>query len=174
MSERYRGAIYAGSFDPPTDGHLWMIEKALEIFPELTIVVGDNPSKKGKYMFTQEERVNMMQTLVAKMSNVKVMAMGNSFLIDFAIKNKIFYIIRGMRSIEDFMAEMGMNDVNSRMNKGVEFVYLIPPFTKRDISSSVVKGMIGYDNWIRKAKPYVPRFVLTELILKVKEKDGSS
>lgn len=157
-------AIYAGSFDLPTIGHIWMINEGRKIFDELIVGVGINPNKS--YTFTQSERIKMMKTLTTEVDNVIVVDMCKEYLITIAELNNSQYILRGLRSSKDFDEEIDLRDFN---NKFIS-CYLIPPPEYRKISSSFVKGLIGYNGWEEKIKNYVPWEIKEKIINKFKYK----
>jgi pantetheine-phosphate adenylyltransferase len=161
-------AIYAGSFDLPTIGHEWVVKTASNTFDELIIAVGRNPYKK--YMFNHtHERISMMKKICNKFKNVKVMNMDKSYyvpqyLIPFAIQNDCQVIVRGLRSLKDFYEEIDLRDFNDKMPSW----YLIAPSKYRIVSSSFVKGLIGYDGWEETIKKYIPDEIYTEIIQQIK------
>jgi len=159
-------AVYAGSFDPITNGHLWMIEKGMKLFDKLIIVIGNNPSKK--YMFTQKERISLVENAIKIYNdfnfNIKVCGLDMHILVKFARTLNANYIIRGIRSSEDFNYEKNMKHFNHKLKPEIETIFLIPPKEIEDISSSFVKSFIGYDGWQEIIKDYVPKSVYDILI----------
>jgi pantetheine-phosphate adenylyltransferase len=162
-----RTAIYSGSFDPPTNGHAWMIKTAAQLFDKLYIAVGINPGKH--YMFTIDERIELIKGLCKESSDkIEVVSFKNQFLIDFASKIKADYIIRGIRSESDYQFERGMLDINRDIGDvNIDTIFLMPPKELQSISSSMVKGLIGYDGWIPNVKIFVPKNVSDAIIKKV-------
>jgi len=164
-----RTAIYSGSFDPPTNGHAWMIRTASRLFNVVYIAVGVNPGKQC--MFTIDERKEMLRNLSLSMANIEVISFENQFLIDVANELKADYIIRGIRSESDYGFERGMLDINREISaKDIETVFLMPPKELQSVSSSMVKGLIGYNGWEPNVKIFVPRNVSDAIIKKVKKK----
>lgn len=156
-------AIYAGSFDPPTNGHLWMIEEALGLFEDLRIVIGINPNKKT--MFSLEERIMMLKDMTAKYGKrVQIEDMYNQYLVDYAQKTNTKHIIRGLRSIKDYEYEREMNDINRSINKHVSTIFFLAPPEIATISSSTVKSLIGPAGWeleiIKNVPPGCLQYVL--------------
>ena len=96
-----RRAVYAGSFDPPTNGHLWMIAEAAQLFDELIVAIGVNPDKKASYQV--EERQAMLQAIVAPFANVRVDSFTNQFLVNYAHSVNAEFIIRGIRTATDIL-----------------------------------------------------------------------
>ncbi len=148
-------AIYAASFDPPTNGHLWIINEAAKLFSDLRIVIGINPTKKT--MFSVNERIFMLKEMTRHLgSAVSIQTMYDRFLVDFGPKMNINHIIRGIRSATDYEYEKQMNDINRRINKNVTAWYLLPPPKIASTSSSTVKSLIGPAGWELEVSKYVP------------------
>ena len=158
-------AVYAGSFDPPTNGHLWMIAQASKMFDEVIVAIGINPDKK--YTFTTKERIDMLKKSFIY-NNVKVDTFDNEFLVRYAEKVNAQYIIRGIRSQIDFEYEKQMRNVNTEISPKVDTIFLIPPRDLADISSSFVKGLIGPLGWESMIEKYVPPSVASKIF----EKNG--
>lgn len=155
-------AIYAGSFDLPTIGHEWVIEQGRRMFDHLIVGIGINPNKK--YTFTMGERALMMEQITLRFENVDIVLMENKLLKDFAEEYKADYLLRGVRSAKDFQEEMELRDYNSK----VTTCFLIPPPEIRNVSSSFVKGLIGYVGWEQEIEPYVPVKVYKRVVEKYK------
>ncbi|MDO5059106.1 MAG: pantetheine-phosphate adenylyltransferase, partial [Neisseria sp.] len=111
MNPTPRRAVYAGSFDPPTNGHLWMIRQAQAMFDELVVSIGVNPDKKNTY--TVAERCRMLQDITQAFPNVRVSTFENRFLVDYAHSIGAKFIIRGIRSAGDYEYERSMRYINS-------------------------------------------------------------
>ncbi len=101
-----RTAVYAGSFDPPTNGHLWMIERGLEMFDRLIVAIGNNPAKR--YSFTVEERLEMLRASAGDDTRLEIAYFDNRYLVDYAKKMGAAYILRGIRSPNDYEYERVM------------------------------------------------------------------
>jgi len=164
-----RTAIYSGSFDPPTNGHEWVIRTASRLFDKVYIAVGINTGKH--YMFTTDDRIKMLKDLSSSMNNIEVISFENQFLIDFANEIGVDYIVRGIRSESDYEFERGMLNINKEIGDiDITTIFLMPPKELQSISSSMVKGLIGYNGWEPNVKIFVPRNVSDAIIKKVKEK----
>lgn len=154
-------AVYAGSFDPPTNGHVWMIEQGAQLFDELIIAVAKHPEKE--YTFEIEERLAWLQEIADRHTNVKVASIQNEFLAHYAKRVQARFVIRGIRQEADYQYERGMRYVNSDLNPELTTVFLMPPRTLCELSSSFVKGMIGPVGWESVVERYVPAAVFERL-----------
>lgn len=150
-----RIGIYAGSFDPPTKGHMWMIEQGAELFDELVVVLGVNPDKKC--FLNEQQRIDALRgMLVNGPANVRVEKMQGGFLVDFAKRLGATHLLRGIRNTIDFEYEKSMDRMNARMEPGIRTVYLMPPPELEEISSSFVRGFVGVQGWQRWVQASVP------------------
>ena len=165
-------AVYAGSFDPPTLGHEWMIDEALKLFSRLTIVIARNPAKK--YTFSYEQRSGMLMsvpdgvlTKYAQHMNIRIATINNELLVDWAAKvtPPVTHLVRGVRNLEDFEYERAMRNVNADRNPAMSTVFLVPLRHLCEISSSFVKGLVGLSGWESLVGKYVSRSVLQALKL---------
>lgn len=137
-----RIAVYPGSFDPPTKGHLDIIERGAAIFDEVIVAVLNNSSKKC--VFTLEERVELLRDCVKDIENVKVESF-SGLLIDYCNKEHISAIIRGLRAVSDFEYELQMAQMNRSLNKNVETIFLTTSTKYSFLSSSIVKEVAKYN-----------------------------
>ena len=147
-------AVYAGSFDPITNGHVWMIEQGAELFDELVVAVGVNPDKKGT--FSLDERLQM----------VRVDSFENKFLVHYATSVGAQYILRGIRDAGDYEFERGMRHINNDLHAKTTTVFLMPPREISEVSSSLVKGLIGPKGWEKIVAQYVPKPVYKAILSK--------
>jgi len=157
-------AVYAGTFDPVTLGHLWIIKAGSSLFDKLFVAVGTNPDKKG--YFSLEDRMAMLRESVAGYKNVVVDKYTNKFLIKYAESIGARFILRGIRSTTDYEYEKAMNYVNRHLNPEIVTVSLLPPREMVEISSSTVRGLIGPEGWESVVAEYVPQCVLERLMLR--------
>lgn len=155
-------AIYAGSFDPITNGHIWVIDKAAKIFDELVVAVGDHPDKH--YTFSLTERFELVRQIVGNYSNIQVGQFGNEFLVNYAIRENAQFIVRGIRNVQDYEFEKTIRYINSDVCEIIDTVFLIPPRDYAEVSSSLVKGFIGSNGWEEIVAKYVPPSVVQALI----------
>lgn len=134
-------AIFPGSFDPPTYGHLNIIERARLIFSEIHVVVAVNREKR--YTFSAEERVALMQDMVSKWDNVTVHAW-DTLIVDYARKIKAHVLIRGVRNITDFSYEFDLAMMNRGLNPEIETVFLSPDPQYFVLRSSAIKELAAF------------------------------
>jgi len=137
----YKKAIYSGTFDPITTGHLDIIERATKIFGEVIISVAKSELKKP--MFSHEKRVEFVKVSTEHLSNVEVIGF-DTLLVDFAKELKINTIIRGLRAVSDFEFELQMGYANSSINKNLETIYLMPTLEHAFVSSTIVREVIRF------------------------------
>ena len=154
--------VYAGSFDPLTNGHMYMIEKGAELFDRLIVAAGTNPNKS--YTFTVEERVNLLRECTRDFTNVAVDHFEGMFLVDYAESVGARYVLRGIRSEADYQFEHAMRNVNEDLKPAITTVFLMPPREICEVSSSFVKGLAGPRGWKEVIRPYVPQAVYQKLL----------
>lgn len=168
-----RIAVYAGSFDPVTLGHLWVMQQGARLFDRMIVAIGTNPGKVGKYMFSEEERLAMVQeTIISHVPGFDdntAALMGKKFLFQFAKDQGAQYILRGVRNAADFEFEKAMATFNELSGANLSTVFLVPPTDKALISSSFVKDLIGYDGWRPMVSSRVPSPVMERIELRFPE-----
>jgi pantetheine-phosphate adenylyltransferase len=157
-------AVYAGSFDPPTNGHLWMISQGLALFDRLVIAIGQNPSKN--YVFSTEERINLLRSSIPSCERLTITHFDNRYLVDYAEEVGAGFILRGIRSPGDYEYERVMRHINSDMAPDINTVFLMPPREMAELSSSMVMGMVGPEGWGKTVRRYVPSPVFDALVTK--------
>ncbi len=166
---KLRKAVYAGSFDPLTNGHVWIIKRAVHLFDELTIAIGVNPSKD--YFLSAEERESNIQSLIDENDwencKVEVKVIKNQYLAKFAQTSHASCLIRGIRSEGDFNYEYAMAQANKQLAPEVESIYMMPPPALAQISSSLIKSMIGPEGWEEMVQNYVPPAVFNSIKKKI-------
>ncbi|MDQ6622883.1 MAG: pantetheine-phosphate adenylyltransferase [Verrucomicrobiota bacterium] len=131
-----RRAIYPGSFDPVTNGHLDVIERARKLFDEVIVAVAPNEQKSP--MFTLEERLEFLRSSIVENGRVQV-ATFDGLLVDFALAQEASAVIRGLRAISDFEFEFQMALMNRKLNAKVETIFLMPKEEYTYLSSRIVK-----------------------------------
>ncbi|MFW5915789.1 MAG: pantetheine-phosphate adenylyltransferase [Planctomycetota bacterium] len=154
--------VYAGSFDPPTEGHMFMIERGAELFSKLIVAVGTNPDKT--YTFSVEARVEMLEECTEECENVEIDHFENRFLVDYTESVGASCILRGIRSHQDYEFERAMRHINEDLNPDITTIFLIPPREICEVSSSFVKGLVGPEGWEETLRPYVPGPVYHRLL----------
>jgi pantetheine-phosphate adenylyltransferase len=161
MTHGPTSAVYAGSFDPPTTGHQWMIEQGARLFSTLFVAVARNPEKT--YSYPLEQRLAWLTEIAAPFANVIVSSIENEFLARYTARVGARYIVRGIRNEDDYQYERAMRYVNQDLSPGVSTVFLMPPRELCEISSSFVKGMIGPQGWEEVVAKIVPPVVFNDL-----------
>ena len=131
-----RIAIYPGTFDPITNGHLDLVERALRVFDEVIIAVA--PSYKKKPLFTLDERMKMIKKAVKHCKRARVEAL-EGLLVEFVEKKRGIAILRGLRAISDFEYELQMAHMNRRLKTDIETVFMMPSEEYSFITSSIIK-----------------------------------
>ncbi|MDR0441897.1 MAG: pantetheine-phosphate adenylyltransferase [Treponema sp.] len=134
-------AAFPGSFDPPTSGHINIIERAAAIFDELVVVVAEN--KQKKYLFSAEERASMIRELVKERKNVSV-TVCDSLIVDFLRKNGIKLLIRGVRGLEDFSYEFELSMMNRTLDPSIETIFMTTDPEYFVIRSSSIKELASF------------------------------
>lgn len=154
-------AVYAGSFDPLTNGHMWVIEHAANIFDHLVVAIGQNPHKT--YTFSIETRLSMLKQATSSLANVEITVLDNEFLVNYAKRMQAAFIIRGVRNSSDYEYEKSMHYINSDLSNAIDTIFLMPPRKYAEVSSSMVKGLIGHDGWQNIIKKYIPLSVFNTI-----------
>jgi len=129
-------AVYPGSFDPITYGHLDIIDRGLEVFDELIVAIARNSGKQS--LFTIEERMDMIQHVVGNNPRVRVGTF-DGLLVDYVVKNDARVILRGLRAVSDFEYEFQIAQMNHTVNKEVETLFMMTSVPYGYLSSSIVK-----------------------------------
>ncbi|SHH44893.1 pantetheine-phosphate adenylyltransferase [Thermosipho atlanticus] len=155
-------AIYPGSFDPITFGHLDIIERASKIFSEVYVVVMEN--KRKNYTFSLDERIKMIEECTEHIKNIKI-DFFKGLLIDYVKENKIDVVIRGLRAVTDFEYELQMAMANKEMCPDADTIFLMTDKRFSFISSSLVKEVAYFGGDISR---WVPKNVERKLIEKIK------
>ncbi|MEY2579527.1 MAG: pantetheine-phosphate adenylyltransferase [Verrucomicrobiota bacterium] len=158
-----RRAIYPGSFDPVTFGHLDVIDRARKLFDEVIVAVAHNDQKNP--LFSLEDRLAFLKNALGKIKNVEVAPL-DGLLVNFALARKATAVIRGLRAISDFEFEFQMALMNRKLEATVETIFLMPKEEYTYLSSRIVKEIarLGGD-----VKNFVPARVATELRRKLKQ-----
>jgi pantetheine-phosphate adenylyltransferase len=157
-------AIYPGSFDPITNGHLDLIQRGLQLFDRLVVAIADNPDKRP--LFSAQERLEMVKTTVKNLKQVKVVLFAG-LLANLAKELKASAIIRGVRAVSDFEFEFQLALMNRKLAPKTETVFLIPSEKYTYLSSNLIKDIARFNGEI-------DRFVPKHVEKRLKEKFGFS
>jgi len=150
-------AIYSGTFDPITNGHIDILKRGLKIFDEIIIAVGINASKKT--MFDTTTRIELIKEATKDLSGITVMSFDN-LLVDFAKEQGVCNIIRGLRAVSDFEYELQMGYANNSLDENLETIYLMPTLHNAFVSSSIVRELIKHNG---KISHLVPNQIINKL-----------
>lgn len=157
-----RTAIYPGSFDPLTNGHLDVIERAIKLFDQVIVAVAHNESKQA--MFSIEERIALVRQAVRHLPSVEVDTFEN-LLVNYAERRSAHAIIRGLRAVSDFEFEFQLALMNRKLNERVETIFMMPKDTYTFLSSRIIKEIARLGGDI---STFVPENVRIALTTKIK------
>jgi len=155
-------AVYPGSFDPVTNGHLNIIERAINIFDELIVAVAVNPNKST--LFSVQERIYMIKEVTKNFEKVKVQTF-SGLLINFVKKNKANVIIRGMRAISDFEHESQLALMNKKLAPEIETIFMVTCSKYAYLNSSIVKEIASLNGCVTQLVPEIVEKKLREKLL---------
>jgi len=150
-------AIYPGTFDPVTNGHIDIVVRACKIFDKIIVAVADNKDKRT--MFNLDKRVEMMKKATSNFPKIEVKPF-NCLLVEFAKKEEAKIIIRGLRAVSDFEYELQMGYANKSLDESIDTIYLMPNLQNAFISSSVVRSILKYNGDV---SHLVPKEILKDL-----------
>ncbi|MCJ7789021.1 MAG: pantetheine-phosphate adenylyltransferase [Candidatus Atribacteria bacterium] len=154
-----RIAVYPGSFDPITNGHLNIIERATNIFDKIIVGVANNPKKST--LFSAPERIDMIKEVTKNLEKVKIQSF-SGLLIDFMKSNKASIIIRGMRAISDFEHESQLALMNKRLAPEIETIFMVTCSKYSYLDSSIVKEIASLNGCINQLVPEIVEKKLRE------------
>lgn len=149
-------AIYSGTFDPITNGHMDIIKRALQVFDEIVVAVADSNNKMP--MFDTKTRVYLVSKATEGL-NVKAKSF-NTLLVDFAKSEDINTIIRGLRAVSDFEYELQMGYANNSLDKNIDTMYFMPTLQNAFVSSSVVREILKFKGSVAHL---VPKEILEDI-----------
>jgi pantetheine-phosphate adenylyltransferase len=156
-------AIYPGTFDPITNGHIDVLERAIEIFDKVIVTVARNSAKNP--MFTDDERLEMIRKVVKKYGRKVEVDSFSGLLVQYARSKRAVAIVRGLRAISDFEYEFQMALMNRKLSKGISTVYLMPHERYTYLNSSIVREIAALGGDI---SGFVPAHVARELLRKTR------
>lgn len=163
MGETKKIAICPGSFDPPTDGHINIIERGLKIFDKIIVAVAHNKSKKA--LFSPEERMEMLKELLKdKKGRVEIDAF-EGLLVNYCHQKKVTTILRGIRTVSDYEYELQMSLANRILHPDIDTIFMMTEGRFSHISSSIIKEVISFGG---KGKGMIHPFVEKKLKQKIK------
>ena len=157
-----RVAVYPGTFDPVTNGHIDLVNRSLRIFDKVIVAVAENPRKAP--FFSLEERVALFRKVMGNRKNIVIEGF-DGLLVDYVKNKRAVGIIRGLRAVSDFEYELQMALMNRRLDNTIETVYLMPSEEYSFITSTIVKEAASYGGDV---SSLVPGVVVTKLKKKVK------
>jgi len=157
-----KAAVYPGTFDPITNGHLSIVNRALKIFDKLIIAILNNPQKQP--LFTLEERISMISGIFKGKPNVEVDSF-DGLLVDYVVEKKTNVVLRGLRALSDFEYEFQMALMNRKLNREVQSIFLMTDYKWFYISSTIIKEAASLDGDISGLVP-------ATVCKKLKEKFG--
>ena len=157
-------AVYPGTFDPVTNGHIDIIERALKLFDKLYVVVADNPQKAPT--FTAKERVDMLKEVLKKDNNRIEVEYFDGLLLNYVKKKKSNVIVRGLRAISDFEFEFSRALLNRELENDIETIFIMTKDDYAFLSSSIVKEIAMFHGPV---KGFVPEAVEKKLMEKFKK-----
>ena len=151
-------AIYPGSFDPITNGHVDLIHRACKLFDKVIIAITQNTNKDS--FLSIDQRVKVVETAIEPLTNTRVLSF-DSLLVDFAREHNAQIIIRGLRAVSDFDYEFQLSGMNKRLNPSIETLFMTPSEEFANISSSLVREILSLGGDISQ---FVPESVKTILL----------
>ena len=156
-------AIYPGSFDPITNGHIDLIHRACKLFDEVIIAITQNANKTS--LLSINQRIEAVEASIKPISNTRVLGF-NSLLVDFARDHNAQIIIRGLRAVSDFEYEFQLSGMNKRLNPRIETLFMTPSEEFANISSSLVREILSLGGDISAFVPKPVEAILHNTILK--------
>ncbi|RTI01565.1 pantetheine-phosphate adenylyltransferase [Thermus scotoductus] len=144
--------VYPGSFDPLTNGHLDVIQRASRLFDRVTVAVLENPNKRGQYLFTAEERLSIVREATAHLPNVEARTF-SGLLVDFVRQVGAQAIVKGLRAVSDYEYELQMAHLNRQLLPGLETLFILAATRYSFVSSTMVKEIARYGGDVSRLVP---------------------
>ncbi len=158
-------AVYPGSFDPISYGHLDIIERIANVFENVIVLIASNPGKK--YTFSVDEREDFVKRVTSHLKNVKIVVW-NLLVMDYAKQlNNNVVLIRGIRNANDYLNEITLYQFNHSINKDVETLVMFPSLNNVFVSSSTIKDVALFSDDLSQ---YIPKSIMDEVIEKIRNK----
>lgn len=157
-------AIYPGTFDPITEGHLDVIKRASKVYDKLIVAVMENKNKSCT--FTKDERMEMIKKCTKDLKNVEVI-IGEGLTVELAKKYNCRVMVRGIRAVSDYESELALATANMNLNKDIETVFMVAKPELSFLSSSVAKEIASFNGDI---SPYIPKKIIKEVSKKLYKK----
>lgn len=154
-------AIYPGTFDPITVGHLDVIKRASKVYDKLIVAVMEN--NKKNCTFSEIERKQMIEKCIKDLKNVEVV-IGEGLTVEFAKKNKCNVIIRGIRAVSDYESELALATANMSLDQNIETVFMVAKPELSFLSSSIAKEIASFNGDI---KSYIPKQIIKDVSKKL-------
>ena len=158
MDSKLNIAIYPGSFDPITNGHIDIINRSSTLFDKLVVAISKKSIDKN-YLFNDKERFDLITENISHLNNVSV-SIFDELLIDYAYTNKANIIVKGLRAFSDFESEFQMSLMNRKLNNKINTIFMMPHEKYTHISSSIIKEIVSLNGDVSE---YVPKSVLLAL-----------
>ena len=152
-------AIYPGTFDPFTNGHLSLVKRGLKMFDKIIIAVADNPSKN--HLFSVDERLSLISSSVDDIANVEVDSF-DGLMVDYAEQRGVTTVIRGLRAVSDFEYELQLALMNRKLDRKLETVFLMPALGYIFLSSTIVKEAASFGGDVSTLVPLAVEEALKE------------
>jgi pantetheine-phosphate adenylyltransferase len=168
---REKNAVYAGSFDPVHNGHMFVIKEGSKLFDNLFVVIGNNTTKN--HLFSKDEREEFVSELMVYYPNIFVSTLlENELTADFANKNRCDYMLRGLRDSQDLIYESSIQFVNSQLYPDIQTIFLNTPMEFQYISSSVIRELLKLKKYDLLKEKYIYPTICEKVIEAWEKKNG--
>jgi pantetheine-phosphate adenylyltransferase len=161
--------VYPGSFDPLTNGHLDVIQRASRLFERVSVAILENPSKQGSWLFSPEERLEIARRATRELPNVEVETF-RGLLVEYMRRKGARIIVKGLRAVSDYEYELQQAHINRQLDPQVETIFIMAATRWSYLSSTMVKQIAQYGGDI---SPFVPEATLEALRAKLRSRDAN-